>query len=552
MKSLFLLIFLAISPFVSATQYYVSSSGGNDGSNGLTEATAWKTLAKVNSASFAAGDIIMLKRGDTWREILKIPSSGTSGSYITFGNYGTGADPEILASERSSGWTNSGSNIWVSNSTFSNPRNSFLCEIFFIETNSTVTWGLYKSSTASLTTEHDWTWSGNKIYVYSPTDPGSRYSGIEIPQRQTCIDLNNKEYIDINGIDMFYGIYEGVTYNWKYPQLELFGLIIENCTIGYIGGNITENTYENGFGIDVAYTDMIVRNCEIHNCGRRGISFHLYGSGFTVRNVLIERNYFHDGHHTTGVDISVGSSSYTGSFDGVTIRRNTFYDPPTSVYHSVQLFIQNYNYSGLQTSVKNIQIYSNIFKSPTASSIQAEGAQSVFIYNNTFYNHNTTKSGNVMHVWLDANNVSVKVKNNIFYSELTNDNSGNGLALYSVTDYKKIDANYNLYYRVSSSLRILKANSTNYYTNNLPTIQSQLGWEMNSPTPADPLFTSDSDYHLRNGSPAIAKGLSIPEVTTDYDGNSFGSTPNIGCFASSGITLNPVYISSMSKMLLQQ
>ena len=545
MRIFLLLCFLTISSLVYGTQYYVSSSGGNDGLDGLTQATAWKTLAKVNSSSFSAGDIILLKRGDTWREILQVPSSGTSGSYITFGNYGSGADPQIYGSEESASWTNNGGNLWVSNSSFVNPRSRFLCEIFFIETNNTITWGLYKSSTASLTTEHDWTWSGNKIYVYSATDPGSRYTGIEIPQRQTCIDLNNKQYIDIDGIDLYYGIYEGVTYDWSYDQLDLRGLIIENCTIGYIGGNISVRSNENGYGIDVAYSDMIVRNCEIYNCGRRGISFHLYGSGFTVKNVLIEQNYFHDGHHTTGVDISVGSGSYTGSFDGITIRRNQFYDPPTSPFHSVQIFIQNYNYAGLQTKVNNVLIYSNIFKTPTASSIQAEGAQSVFIYNNTFYNHNTITSGNVVHIWLDKNNASIKVKNNIFYSELSNDNSGNGLELYSLTDYKKIDANYNLYYRINNSLRIILANATNYSISNFASVRSQLGWEINSPDPANPLFVSGTDYHLQSSSPAAGKGLLIPEVTTDYDGNSFGNTPNIGCYGLQiPVVTTPVYSSS--------
>lgn len=517
---------------VMASKYYVSNSAGSDaaGRDGKTPETAWKTLAKINSMTFSPGDTILLFRGDTWREKLKVPSSGTAASYIVFGNYGTGANPRIIGSEVSSGWTNYSGNIWASVSTFTDPRASFGCDIFFLETSGSVSFGINQQAVGSLSTEHNWTWNGGKIYVYSPANPSSRYSGIEIPQRQSSIDLNNKEYVAINGINMSYGIYEGITYNWNFPQLELHGLLIENCEIAYIGGSITNYTYENGFGIDVAYSDMTVRKCDIHDCGRRGISFHLYGSGFTVRNVLIEQNYFHNGYHTTGVDISVGSGSYTGSFDGVIIRRNMFSDPPASSFHSEQIFIQNYNYAGLQTRVNNIYIYSNIFRSPSGSSIMAEGTQSVFIYNNTFYNHNTTKSGNVAHVWIDANNASVKLKNNIFYSDLSFDTGGVGLEIYCLTDPSKVDADYNLFYRINNLLRIIKAKSINFYMPGISEIRSQLGWEIHSPTPKNPMFVdpANNDFRCDTISPARAAGVSLG-LPGDYNGVAFDNPkPSIG------------------------
>lgn len=534
MRKLTVLLLLLLEPAASATKYYISNSEGSDasGRDGRSQSTSWKTISKINSCVFSPGDTILLRKGDTWRETLKVPSSGSPASFITFGSYGTGPNPRILGSEVSTGWTNYSGNIWVSNTSFTNPRTSFNCDIFFSGNDGSITWGLNKASAGSLVSDYDWTWTGNKIYVYSATNPLLRFASIEIPQRQACIDLNNREYLAINGIDLFYGIYEGITYDWNYAQLDLHGLVIENCNIAYIGGDITKYTFENGFGIDAAYTDMIVRKCDIHDCGRRSISFHLYGSGFTVKNVLIEQNNFHNGYHTTGVDISVGSGTYTGSFDGVTIRRNLFYDPPTSPFHSEQIFIQNYNYAGLQTRVNNILIYSNIFKSPSGSSIMAEGTQSVFIYNNTFYNHNTTKTGNVAHVWVDANNASIKIKNNIFYSDLNTDVGGVGMGIYSLTVPANVDADYNLYYRISNSLRIIKANSTNYYMNGISVIRSQLGWETHSPVPSAPLFinAANNDFTPGAGSPGIGTGLGL-NLPVDYNGNIFTGIPNIGCMS---------------------
>ena len=73
--------------------YYVDSAAGNDSWSGLAGAFVsgatgpWKTITKVNSAAFAAGDSILFKRGDTWREEL-VCDSGTSSGRITYGDYG--------------------------------------------------------------------------------------------------------------------------------------------------------------------------------------------------------------------------------------------------------------------------------------------------------------------------------------------------------------------------------------------------------------------------------------------------------------------------------
>lgn len=80
----------------AATTYYVSSSGGSDANDGLSPSTAWKTLTKVSAQTFAAGDSILLKRGDTWTgETLEPHGSGTSTNWITLSGYGTGARPAI-------------------------------------------------------------------------------------------------------------------------------------------------------------------------------------------------------------------------------------------------------------------------------------------------------------------------------------------------------------------------------------------------------------------------------------------------------------------------
>jgi parallel beta-helix repeat protein len=64
---------------------------------------AFKTIADINVSSFSPGNQILFRRGQTWREGLVVPSSGTSGHPITFGAFGSGANPIINATGLSYG-----------------------------------------------------------------------------------------------------------------------------------------------------------------------------------------------------------------------------------------------------------------------------------------------------------------------------------------------------------------------------------------------------------------------------------------------------------------
>jgi hypothetical protein len=78
----------------AATTYYVDPAG-NDANDGLSTATAWRTLQRASSAVLAPGDSLLLKRGGSWTEALVMAESGTSASPITVGAYGSGPSPII-------------------------------------------------------------------------------------------------------------------------------------------------------------------------------------------------------------------------------------------------------------------------------------------------------------------------------------------------------------------------------------------------------------------------------------------------------------------------
>lgn len=102
-----------------AATYYVDSVGGNDSSATPTSSsTPWQTIAKVNGFTFSAGDSILFKSGDTWRETLTPPTSGSAGSPIIFGSYGGATKPIISGSDiiSSSSWSVAGTSYVFSDS----------------------------------------------------------------------------------------------------------------------------------------------------------------------------------------------------------------------------------------------------------------------------------------------------------------------------------------------------------------------------------------------------------------------------------------------------
>src|SRR5664279_1015091 len=111
MKTLLLLPFIIFGLAANATDYYISS-GGNDANNGTSTSTPWQTLNKLNSyfSSLKPGDNVLLNRGDVFYGSITINKSGTAGSPITIGAFGTGANPTISGFTSVSAWTNLGNN----------------------------------------------------------------------------------------------------------------------------------------------------------------------------------------------------------------------------------------------------------------------------------------------------------------------------------------------------------------------------------------------------------------------------------------------------------
>jgi len=196
------LLFVFVGPGAWGTTYYVSSSLGSDANNGTSSGTPWATVAKVNSQSFAAGDSVLFKRGDSWNESLVPLSSGTSASPITFDAYGTGAAPNLTGyyAVPSSAWVHVTGNAWKA------PVPAGYTAVNFCLFGSV--WGQkVAASSSNLQNPWDFYLANGNLYVFANGNPSAFYSGPIAPMA-----LSNVPVINVNGKSWL--VFQHFLVNW--------------------------------------------------------------------------------------------------------------------------------------------------------------------------------------------------------------------------------------------------------------------------------------------------------------------------------------------------
>jgi hypothetical protein len=538
--------------------FYVNATTGNDANDGRNPTNAWKTIAKVNSATFLPGDGILFERGQVWRETLAIPSSGNATHYITFGNYGGNVNkPKILGSEKAISWILVGgfTNIWNASGIMVgdpyNLRESYLVgpnywsDIFFVEGNGSVSWSNQKQNVTSanfsnLTKEYDWSWNLNFTYIYSVNNPNTWFNSVEVPQRARAIFVDNKENITIDGLELQFAYSR--TIQTEYPQKNTTGLIIRNCDISYVGSRV----FETGYHLAILRSNMIIQNNEVHDGGRRDTSFHLYGTsatqGIRISNITIEKNNFHNGYHSTGVGLICNQPN--NIIENAIIRNNLIWDPvmrnasADGLSPNEMCSIKDES-AGFACTVRNIQVYNNIFMHVTQSGVWLDGVDNVSIYHNTFYDFNPNLlppyQAQSIKVSNDCNNITIK--NNILYGTGNRTLNGglNNLYISYSQNASKVFVDYNLFYQKDNMMIIVQDGATGYRTTSWNLIKgSPLYWQIHEPGLLLPGFVNadlgdNPNLHLNSTSPAINAGTDVG-ITTDYDGHVRDSSPDIGAY----------------------
>ena len=264
---------------VTGTKYYVAADG-NDANDGKTPETAWKTIPKVNGAALKEGDGVFFKRGDTFRGQLTTQKGVTYSAYGENDGDAIKAKPNIYGSEKN--YANIGfwqktdrENIYVSSDVFAN-------DVGLIVFDEGKEWSFkqivgVRGFVGLLERDLDIYYNKNdkKVYLYSVSDPNTRWSSVEIVPGRTGISGNGNN-VTIDNLCIKYSGGHGIGYSSGTT-----GLTVSNCEMGWIGGMIqpsreAENVrYGNAVEIYESCKDYTITNCHIYQVYDAGVT-HQY------------------------------------------------------------------------------------------------------------------------------------------------------------------------------------------------------------------------------------------------------------------------------------
>ncbi len=389
MKQVLLLLFLLLqfscAPAVNST-YYVDASSGNDLNDASSPSSAWKSIEKVNNTKFKPGDKILFKRGEVWREELRVNSEGADGNPITYGAYGSGDMPVIKGSDRIAAFSPAGNtNIWRAQ------LNTEPSWIWFIKDDEII-WGNKQASQNSVTKDFDWYYDGRFLFIYAPSPPDKYYSSVEASARKYCINAEVRNFIVIENLHLQFP---------QYACIKVYeNTVVRNNILEYSGINDTERR---GDGVWIVGSNNEIINNIISNHSSHGINVN--PSRYETNNNIIQYNTIFNNFHNN-LDIRSGEN---GSAEGNIIRFNHLYCTDDFPRASVNgIFLQGYSDS---KQIRNTEIYNNIIHNQTGSGIHfSRFVDGVDVQNNTVY---TTKDENTACFYFFNGNGHVNMKNNI-------------------------------------------------------------------------------------------------------------------------------------------
>ncbi|KPK87112.1 hypothetical protein AMJ80_12415 [bacterium SM23_31] len=492
-------ILLLPSALFAQRSWHVDYTLGDNNNAGTLEAPL-KTLDAAEDSATTAGDSILAKCGEVWREQMTLTNADV---YIS--SYGTGSAPVIIGSDTALAWISSGTNLWSAKFT------SLPSSVYFELKDGTVVWADSiavgsPAPTANYESIYDAVTDTLKIY-YDGGDPDTVFTSVEVILRNYGITANaNVDDITIKNIEV-----KGFKFSGIYATDNSDRWTIQDNTVHHIGRKVGEN----GSAIRLYDSDssQVLKNT-VYEAGRHGILQESSNASLTY--CLIEGNTVWNCYHN---NIDIQHSTATGTNKNVIIRYNVSYYTDYGTHHPNGIMILAYN------PISNAEIYYNLIYNAYGDGIQLyTKADTIFVYNNTV-------------LWC-ANGIEMAngdrlttIKNNIFASLRQ---YGIWLADTSKHATNKIITN-NTVWNVPTLYRLKWTNYTDWETLISNTIYGD------NDVGNYPVFTDTSsldpavlNLSLQSGSPCIDAGNDVG-LTTDYLGNPiFNGIPDIGAYEYQG------------------
>ena len=289
--NIFLLV-MWVAASVGARDFYVDAVRGDDANDALTAQTAWRTIGRAQKQNLVAGDRLLLRSGCMWRldEPFTLHAKGTASAPVVMTRYGDGAAPELRTSldglaldwreetnglwSAACGWPDVGNIVWGDDCAFKKARLSDVKDDgdFF----------------------HDK--AARRLLLKWPKNPRTAFGQMEVCRRLDVMRVIGVSNAVVDGIAFMYTGAHGMR-GWRVD-----GLVVRNCTFGWIGGSFLSEP-----GAKPNRPDGV-----------------RYGNGIEIwakdvcRDIRVEGCFFHDVYDTAMTNQGDG----VGELDGMAIVSN--------------------------------------------------------------------------------------------------------------------------------------------------------------------------------------------------------------------------------------
>jgi polysaccharidase protein len=293
--------------------FYVDSRIGSDASDG-SASTPWASIDAVNRAGLQAGDTVLFARDATFNGTIDLHASGAAGAPITFGAYGTGADPLI---------TGGNNGVSGNGQDFITVRDLHIANV----------------NGAGMISFDSNDWTIDNVHVDHAGGgwvPGNNdFSAFQF-RGVSNLTIENSSYDHITGDGVFLWEANGVKIlnnGFETPQ----GATADNIhTYQMHGYEIRGNTLSFADGTDSGKGNMVVQESSDGTIADNTLimtNAH-YGIGGTIQNGTIENNHFvgrKEGDWSTGLNITetLGSPS---DVSNMTVKNNFFDGSGVGIY----------------------------------------------------------------------------------------------------------------------------------------------------------------------------------------------------------------------------
>lgn len=419
------------------TTYYIDASGGDDASAGTSAGAAWQSFIPLDKVNLAAGDSVLLKRGETWNEPMQLHGGGALGSEIVVGSYGVSANRPIINVETKAHAAIR--MIDVSNCIVSDLELSNWHPFHRKTRRYALEAGEWQANSVSNLTFNNLFVNGVRS-VANRGDGGSASDG-NIGAGLRIVGNVRQPTKDVYGLLSDITITECVLGN-----IEMFGIQLHDVDNAVVSSNTTDR-----IGFTATLSRRLNNSTVSHNTFQAAGYYetsddnaHIGFYGGT--NVVVEHNLINRTHN-----VNSGQSMNFDGTEGYIIQYNYMKDSDAGSFVVNRTYgrdnVFRYNVSeGIRGQQwfrnlgnRNLSIYNNTVWLEPGQDIQfiwntsAEGVSdpstNVWCHNNIFYSGGGTVTADLIDN--TAGTVNINISNNVYYGTFTDTPSEDGNPLYA-------------------------------------------------------------------------------------------------------------------------